>query len=110
MKPEDNMPEWFSQQENMSKGLLGVILAFGVLSLVFFSIGIRGATKFNTCMVATAMIYHGVSAVVNLIALNIFGMLLSVLFLYPHVMLLLEMRNGIMTVENYPNEKKGCCA
>lgn len=101
--------EWFSVNESISKGILGTSLGFCVVSLVFYSIGIHGAKTFNSCMVITALIYHCISAVFNLIALNILGMLLSILFVYPHVLLMMEIRNGSMNEQNYINEKKGCC-
>jgi hypothetical protein len=101
---------WISMNNYMSKGFARASIVFCVVAIVFFAIGIRGALKFNTCMVTAAMIYHCVRAVASLFTMNIFGMLLSLLFVYPHVMLVMAIKKGTMTEQNYQNEKKTCCS
>lgn len=39
----------------------------------------------------------------------IVSLLTSLLFIYPHIVLFLELRSGIMTPETYPREKQSCC-
>lgn len=36
-------------------------------------------------------------------------LIMSLFFIYPHVMLVTELRSGIMTANTYPREKQSCC-
>ena len=101
--------KWLIEQEDISKGILTTSLCFSVLAIVFYSIGIRGARKFNAYMVGAALIFHCASAVFNIMTLNILGIILSVLFIYPHAMLFMAIRKGTMSEKNYVNERHGCC-
>lgn len=100
---------WISVNQYVSKQVVGTAIGVCFLAIAFYAIGIRGASKFNRSMVSTTLMYHCVSGIFNLLVLNIFGLLLSILFAYPHVMLLMALRNGTMSAENYAKEKRGCC-
>ncbi|CAB9501754.1 expressed unknown protein [Seminavis robusta] len=102
--------EWFRfNNHEMSKTILGIALGFGLLSTVFFSLGIRGAKQYDTSLVGSALFYYCVNVIANLILLSPLGVLFAGLAVYPHIMLYLELRNGIMSEENYINERNTCC-
>ena len=52
---------------------------------------------------------HAFDCLMALPALNPFGLIIPGLFLYPHVFHIKEIRAGIMSEENYENEKQSCC-
>jgi hypothetical protein len=59
-------------------------------------------------MIIVAGAWLCVNAVLSIVGGGLVGCILSALFVYPHVVFYLEMKKGIMTEENYPNEKH-CC-
>jgi hypothetical protein len=94
-------------------GNFGVFAAVVVLNTVlastFAGFGIWGALHFNMYFVIAAAIWHAISAVLSLVYGDLVGAVMAGCFLYPHIVLVQEMRSGIMTEANYPNEKKNCC-
>ena len=93
-------------------GFLEVLVFIGV---IFTSLGIFGALKFNKCAVVTTSVFYSLSVVGNLFSFNsgaagqsILNIILPALFLYPHVCFLILMDKGIMTAENYHRIEK-CC-
>lgn len=71
--------------------------------------GIFGGMKYSVPMVAVAAVSHGWDLVLSLLSFHIPGLAMAGGFLYPHIMFIQEMRKGIMTPENYPNEQHSCC-
>lgn len=39
----------------------------------------------------------------------VFGLIIIVLFAYPHIMFIIEVKKGILTKETYPREEFSCC-
>ena len=104
---DEGLEDWIGH--DVTKAILGFLLGSAMLSIMLFSMGIHGALKFRSCPVIAALVYHAGSAFLHAIALNFFSVLISGLFIYPHVIFVLEMRNGVMTPETYKNHKHGCC-
>ncbi|CAB9511217.1 expressed unknown protein [Seminavis robusta] len=106
---DDVFSGWVKTNKHASEALLGFVIGFGFVAILFYSLGIYGAANFNQCMVCAALVYHCIAVFANLVSLNIPGILLSGLFVYPHVMLFREIRLGVMTEETYVRERKTCC-
>ena len=87
--------------------LIGMIVA-GV-SIIFCGIGIYGAVKYNQCMVICVGLWYCGMTIYNCIAVDWIGIILTALFSYPHFALFHEMKKGVITPDNYINEKHSCC-
>ena len=76
---------------------------------VFSAAGIAGALLYNKWMVGLAGAFYCLLMIFNVLQFDIFGLVLMGLFAYPHYFLVKEINQGIMTEQNYPNEKMSCC-
>jgi hypothetical protein len=107
-------------EEKMNGQTVGMVIA--ILEMVFYGMGVYGAISYNQWLVASALalysalVVYSIASVVNSVLMAdefwyfyFFGVLRNALFAYPHWFLIQEIRSGIMTVENYPNEKHSCC-
>ena len=88
---------------------LAALIVIQSVKIVLSIVGIVGALRFNEIMVGLAMAGYVFDAVFALIGLNIAGLIYAGFFAYPHGFFIKEKRAGIMTLENYPNEKQSCC-
>jgi hypothetical protein len=86
-----------------------------IFILAISAIGIYGAKIFSAKMVGIAgamwairMIYMLVVSITKSPAFLGFA-IISGIYLYPHIMFILENRRGIMVESNYHNEKQSCC-
>jgi hypothetical protein len=98
---------------DVARSTYAILVAFEVIAILVFSLGIRGARKFNRILVAIAMVYHAIALIYGLITMysfwRLFELLLSALFVYPHAVLFWELKHGVMTKENYESQRKACC-
>lgn len=100
----------------------GIIIAS--VGLAVFIITLWGAMKYNIFAVGLGALYICAAFVANtVLTIQFFNSymvpvptptlvvsgVISALFLYPHVGLILELNNGIMTPETYPREEMSCC-
>lgn len=88
---------------------LGGFLAIQTVKIVLCLAGIVGAVKYNQAAVGLAMVGYVFDAVMGAIRFDLVGLVCAGLFAYPHGFLIKEVRDGIMTKENYPNEEHSCC-
>jgi len=88
---------------------LGGFLAIQTAKIVLSVIGIFGAAKYSEIGVGLAMAGYVFNAVMSLVGINLFGFIFAACFAYPHAFFIKEVRAGIMTKENYPNEEFSCC-
>lgn len=79
------------------------------LALAFGALGIYGAKEYKEIFVAISGLWHAAIATMGIIGGDFAGAICSGLFAYPHFVLYQEMKKGIMTKENYPNEMHSCC-
>lgn len=79
------------------------------LSIVCGGLGIYGAKEYKGWMVLVAGIWFVVNSVLSLLGGGVGGCIMSGFFAYPHFVFYQEMRKGIMTESNYPNEMHSCC-
>ena len=88
---------------------IGLVIAMGVVKILCYVVGIQGAISFTSWMVQVALVCYVIDFFLNAWQFNIFGMVLIAFFAYPHYFLVQEMKSGIMTPDNYPNEVQSCC-
>lgn len=88
---------------------IGGFVAIQTVKILLSLIGIFGAVKYNEIGVGLAMAGFVFDAVMSLIGVNLFAFIYAVCFAYPHAFFIKEVRAGIMTKENYPNEEFSCC-
>jgi len=88
-----------------------------LITCVMSAGAIFDAIKFRWFLVALNVPYMLISNLVGAVLagaysglpLQIFTLLLIVLFIHPQVMFIREIRSNIMSKENYVNEKMSCC-
>ena len=85
-----------------------VISLFLFVSIFLHAVGIYGALKFKVWAVAVGATSYGLGVLMHLLLMNFPHFVLSALFLYPHIILILEINQGIMTDYNYENVAN-CC-
>ena len=88
---------------------IGAAMAIMGAQILASLCGITGGIKFHVPLTAISAVAYVVYLVMDLIHFNVGGIIYHGLFLYPHVFFIQEVRNGIMTESNYPNEKQSCC-
>ena len=89
----------------------GFLMAAFVLGIISNAVGLFGALKFKKTFILVAAVWFGIEAILSLIMFRDFvGFALSTFFLYPHVIFYKEMKEGIMTQENFAREKNCCGA
>jgi hypothetical protein len=84
-------------------------IVFAPFPLAPCALGIMGAIQYNVYMVGAAALHICVVIGFALSNFNIFGVALFAFFLYPHIFFIKEVRDGIMSKENYGNERHSCC-
>mmetsp|Transcript_21361 Transcript_21361/g.46333 ORF Transcript_21361/g.46333 Transcript_21361/m.46333 type:complete len:181 (-) Transcript_21361:223-765(-) len=98
----------FESDLNDLKGL-GIVGIFVVLVLAIgHALGLYGAVSYKPWMVMTSFVFYCLSTIFALVRLDPFCIMYA-LFAYPHYFLWEEIRAGIMTPDNYPNEIHSCC-
>lgn len=109
----DNDDKQKDQLENNNWAVLyGIRFAF----LVIFMGGIVGAIRYNIYMIGLTGLLYILIFIVEIflvLAASLAAMLMALVaafFLYPHVVLVQEIRTGIMTPDSYRvREKYSCC-
>jgi hypothetical protein len=99
----------FEEQLSMLEKYSGITSVILIVEMVFYGMGVYGAISYNQWLVASALVLYSVLVAYNAAYFNIPGVIGNALFAYPHWFLIQEIRSGIMTKENYPNEKHSCC-
>jgi hypothetical protein len=87
---------------------IGMTIGFAVVGMICNAVGLYGATKYNNLGIIVASIWFAAEFVKSLVVYDIGGAIMAGFFLYPHVVFYQEMKKGIMTPVNYPNEES-CC-
>jgi hypothetical protein len=103
---ESVVEEVFTSMKGSSLGFLTTIMA---VKLILSLIGIYGAMTYNVLMVCACYLSYILEALVALLTPNVLGLLYYGFFAYPHVSFILEVRDGVMTKENYSRVKHSCC-
>jgi len=88
--------------------LEAVLEIFGFVSIGLHLCGVYGAIKFKRWGVIVGAVPLGLGCVIGLFSLDFFTLIIDGLFLYPHIVFLKEMNEGIMTDYNY-HRVASCC-
>jgi hypothetical protein len=88
---------------------IGWFLTIQVIKILCAAAGIFGAIHYNVYLTGAAALSYCADVVFSLIGLHIPGLILGACFAYPHFFFIKEVRSGIMSKENYPNEEMSCC-
>ena len=108
--PEEyNDDELEEEVEELEKLPLGFFLFLTLVMAVTYVFGILGAITYTPWMVYCAMVGYAISIVYDILTGGIVSLFVTGFFIYPHVMFIYEMKQMIMTPENYPNEIYSCC-
>jgi hypothetical protein len=85
------------------------VIGISLPAVILSGFGITGAVKFKYWLVVLVGFYYGIMALLDMIIVDIPGVVKGFLFCYPHVILAQEIDKGVMSEENYPNAKHSCC-
>lgn len=88
---------------------VGWMIAIMFAKILCYAIGIWGAVSFSLWQVYVALGMYMIDTIVNVLVLKFVSVLVAGFFAYPHVYLVQEIKNGIMTKENYYSEEQSCC-
>mmetsp|Transcript_35478 Transcript_35478/g.55240 ORF Transcript_35478/g.55240 Transcript_35478/m.55240 type:complete len:216 (-) Transcript_35478:206-853(-) len=95
-----------------SNGSLGWLEAaidiFFMFSIVLHGFGVYGALKYEVWAIVVAAVAYGIGLAFAVLGLDFMNIFMKGMFLYPHLVLIKEIREGIMTDYNYANVKS-CC-
>ena len=86
-----------------------VFLVIHAIMMPLKACAISGAIKYSVLGVYLGLLGYIIEFVYKAISMNIVGMILPAFFAYPHVVLVNEMKSGVMSPENYELEKYSCC-
>ena len=86
-----------------------VPMLFAVVTMVNSGLGIWGAKNYIGWMVLVSAGWYCWTAFTSLLGFDLIGVIWAASFAYPHFLFYQEMKKGIMTRENYPNEIHSCC-
>jgi hypothetical protein len=89
--------------------IIGAVIVLNTVAVAFAAMGLFGALRYSKCLVMTAAIWYCIVGCLSLLGLDFWVFLMSALFAYPHFVFAQELKQGIMTEENYPNEVQSCC-
>lgn len=80
-----------------------------LLKIVCATMGIWAGYDFDIVAAVVAGVAHLTEIGISMFSRNAFGMIFYFVCFYAHVAFLRELRAGIMTQDNYVNEKSSCC-
>jgi hypothetical protein len=108
---EDGSSSYYDEDlmEKLRKTNWVWIFIVAIVRLLILIGGLYGGLKYHVPLISTCGFLYVVDGIFSIIALDFWGLLTSVLFAYPHYFLVQEIRQGIMTPENYHNEEHSCC-
>ena len=89
--------------------VIALMILLTIVSCVFSVVGIMGAIKYNKWMVIAAATWYCIAILINISNKDLISAVVSGIFAYAHYTLVQEIRHGIMSKENYPNEIHSCC-
>jgi len=106
---DDEAKQAFADVEKAAGASLGFLIFLAVAKIVCYSCGIYGAMSYNIWLVGVSLAAYGLGFIYALIHGNILALLPQGFFAYPHVFFIKEVKEGIMSEENYELEKQSCC-
>lgn len=93
-------------RDNLFWKAIGNTLAYGLVGLVLSGIGLYGAGKMELWAMYLASFGFVVALIMDAVLGQwIPGFLVTAIVLFPHVVLTMEIRNGVLTKENYKSHE-----
>jgi len=93
-------------RDNLFWKAIGNTLAYGLVGLVLSCIGLYGASKMELWAMYLASLGFIVALIMDAVLGQwIPGFFVTLIVLFPHVMLTMEIRNGVLTKENYKSRE-----
>jgi hypothetical protein len=89
-----------------------VVLAtlYVLIRMIVEGLGIYGASTYGLWTVGVSLAGYAVDILISVKRFDGYFLLWAAFCAYPHVVLIYEMRKGIMTAQTYPSEEySGCC-
>ena len=88
-----------------------LVIAICSLCCLFALVGMFGALCFNKDMVVATALFFCLLGACTVFSFSPFSLMVFPFgfFAYPHFVLFQEIGEGIMSFENYPNERHSCC-
>ena len=105
----DYTEEELAEFGDVYQGSTGLAVGYTLGRMVFNVLGIWGAYSYKVWPVGASLAAFAMECLSSLVILNLPGAIYFGCFAYPHVYLIMEMRNGIMSKETYETEKQSCC-
>jgi hypothetical protein len=98
-------------KQKLSEGMpsAGVMIAIFVFEIVLLGITVWGAVSFSAPKVMVGLVVYSIGVLTSMFSLNLVGVVVNVFFAYPHYFLYKEIKDGIMSKDNYYNEEQSCC-
>jgi hypothetical protein len=87
---------------------IGLTISVFVIGLVCNITAILGAVFFNRIAVTIGAMWFLFETIRSLCFYDIYSAMMAAGFFYPHTVFFFELKNGVMSKENYPKEKV-CC-
>ena len=87
---------------------IGLTISVFVMGIICNVTAICGAKFFNKIATIIGGMWFAIETIRSLCFLDIAGAVVAACFCYPHAVFYHEIKNGVMSPENYPNEKV-CC-
>lgn len=88
------------------------MIIISILFMIISTIGIYGGMKLNIWMISLAATMYLIDFITGIINMNEQwdGVIIAILFLYPHLVLIREIQYDIMTYNNYRSQEEySCC-
>jgi hypothetical protein len=97
-----------SSLEEIDGVKIGLTLGMLVCGMICSAIALYGASNFNKIAICIGAMWYIFEFVRSFAFFDPLGAILAGFFCYPHAVFYYEIKNGVMSRENYPREKK-CC-
>lgn len=97
-----------SVMDTLENTKMGFAIATSVIGIICNIIAIVGAAQFNMIATVIGGMWFLFETVRSLVIGDVVGAVIAACFCYPHAVFYHELKNGVMSRENYPKEKI-CC-
>lgn len=91
------------------EGLYFIFIVIELVGLLFTTLGIVGAVKFNRCLVLTCAIWYCFETIFAMCVTVWWGAVIKGFFAYPHIALLAALTTGKISRRRYTIERYCCC-
>mmetsp|Transcript_29081 Transcript_29081/g.61877 ORF Transcript_29081/g.61877 Transcript_29081/m.61877 type:complete len:184 (+) Transcript_29081:59-610(+) len=102
---DDSLNQAKDQATNNTSSAFNVVMLLQSIGILTAGVSIVGAFIFNKYLVSVNAAY----LILTMFQAGLFSVVANGLYLYPHVLLILYIHNGIMSKENYVYERQSCC-